>query len=131
MGDRHCPGQAEGQQCASNPDRAQNANGADLFNRREKSGLCESGYRTAEEKELGDGFTRQFRSITADNGSEFARLEEVLEGSGCEVYYAHPYSAWERGSNERHNGLIRRMVPKGKSMDGLDVEKVAEIEKLV
>ena len=80
-------------------------------------------------KELGDGFTRQFRSITADNGSEFARLEEVLEGSGCDVYYAHPYSAWERGSNERHNGLIRRMVPKGKSMDGLDIEMVAEIEK--
>ena len=79
-------------------------------------------------KELGDSFTRQFRSITADNGSEFARLGEVLEGSGCEVYYAHPYSAWERGSNERHNGLIRRMVPKGRSMDGLDAEKVAEIE---
>ena len=52
----------------------------------------------------------------------------LYEDSGCEVYYAHPYSAWERGSNERHNGLIRRMVPKGKSMDGLDVEKVAEIE---
>lgn len=79
-------------------------------------------------KELGDDFSKHFKSITADNGSEFARLGEVLEGSGCEVYYAHPYSAWERGSNERHNGLIRRMLPKGKSMDGLNAEKVAEIE---
>lgn len=79
-------------------------------------------------EELGEKFCKLFKSITADNGSEFAHLAEVLEGSGCEVYYAHPYSAWERGSNERHNGLIRRMIPKGKSMDGLTAEKVAEIE---
>lgn len=78
--------------------------------------------------ELGEGFSKQFKSITADNGSEFARLEEALQGSGCEVYYAHPYSAWERGSNERHNGLIRRKIPKGKTMDGLTDEKVAEVE---
>jgi len=79
-------------------------------------------------KELGDEFRKQFKSIIADNGSEFAHLAEVLEDSGCEVYYVHPHSAWERGSNERHNGLIRRMVPKGKSMDGLYAENVAEIE---
>ena len=52
------------------------------------------------------------RTITADNGREFASISE-LEALGIQVYYAHPYSAWERGSNERHNGLLRRCIPKG------------------
>ncbi len=50
------------------------------------------------------------RSITADNGSEFMRLDEVLD---CPVYYAHPYASYERGSNENANRLIRRWLPKG------------------
>lgn len=51
-----------------------------------------------------------FKSITADNGSEFMRLHEVLD---CPIYYAHPYSSYERGSNENANRLIRRWLPKG------------------
>ena len=51
-----------------------------------------------------------FKSITADNGSEFSRLSEALT---CEVYYAHAYSSWERGTNENHNRMIRRFLPKG------------------
>ncbi|MGQ7380820.1 IS30 family transposase, partial [Streptococcus suis] len=50
-------------------------------------------------------------SITADNGSEFSRLVEVFPEE--HIYYAHPYSSWERGSNENHNRLIRRWLPKG------------------
>ncbi|HFI0677364.1 TPA: IS30 family transposase, partial [Streptococcus suis] len=50
-------------------------------------------------------------SITADNGSEFCRLAEVFPEE--HIYYAHPYSSWERGSNENHNRLIRRWLPKG------------------
>ena len=51
------------------------------------------------------------KSITADNGTEFARLAEVFPQE--EIYYAHPYSSWERGTNENHNRLIRRWLPKG------------------
>ena len=50
-------------------------------------------------------------SITADNGTEFSRLAEVFPEEY--TYYAHPYSSWERGTNENHNRLIRRWLPKG------------------
>ncbi|QMI85763.1 IS30 family transposase [Carnobacteriaceae bacterium zg-84] len=50
------------------------------------------------------------RSLTADNGSEFLRLDEAIT---CPIYYAHPFSSYERGSNENANRLIRRWFPKG------------------
>ncbi|GAA0061369.1 IS30 family transposase [Streptococcus canis] len=53
----------------------------------------------------------QINSITADNGTEFSRLAEGFDSEY--IYYAHPYSSWERGTNENHNRLIRRWLPKG------------------
>lgn len=50
-------------------------------------------------------------SITADNGTEFNRLSDVFPEE--HIYYAHSYSSWERGTNENHNRLIRRWLPKG------------------
>lgn len=52
------------------------------------------------------------KSITFDNGSEFARCHELETA----VYFAHPYSAYERGINENFNGIVRRYIPKGKDM---------------
>ena len=62
-----------------------------------------------------------FKSITGDNGSEFSGLSEALP---CDVYFCHPYSSWEKGTNERHNGLLRRFVKKGKSVDDLPAESI-------
>lgn len=53
----------------------------------------------------------QIKSITADNGLEFARLYEVFDYEN--IYYSHPYCSYERGTNENHNRLIRRFLPKG------------------
>ena len=53
----------------------------------------------------------QIHSITADNGTEFSRLADVFDPE--HIYYAHPYSSWEKGTNENHNRLIRRWLPKG------------------
>lgn len=53
-----------------------------------------------------------FKSITSDNGLEFASLADAVR-SVAEVYFTHPYSSWERGTNENHNGIIRRFIPKG------------------
>ena len=68
-------------------------------------------------------FAKIFKTITADNGPEFARLAE-LEGDGVSVYFAHPYSSWERAQNERHNRLFRRYIPKGISIDRYSAEQI-------
>ena len=79
-------------------------------------------------------FKKLFKSITMDNGSEFLNCE-ALEASCIQqgekrtvCYYAHPYSAWERGSNEVANKLIRRFVPKGTSIDSLTRTDIRRIE---
>ena len=53
-----------------------------------------------------------FRSCTLDNGKEFAQHEIMSQTLEGEVYFAHPYSSWERGTNENTNGLIRQYFPK-------------------
>ena len=68
-------------------------------------------------RHYGDKFSLIFKTITSDNGSEFAELSKLENSTTTKVYFAHPYSSWERGSNERHNGLLRRLVPKGKRID--------------
>ena len=52
------------------------------------------------------------KTITADNGLEFSKISD-LENETLSIYFARPYSAWERRLNERHNGLLRRCIPKG------------------
>ncbi|NLA53510.1 MAG: IS30 family transposase [Clostridiales bacterium] len=68
-------------------------------------------------------FSEIFKTITADNGLEFERLSE-LEDLGVGVYFAHPYSSWERAQNERHNRLFRRFLPKGVSIDKYSAEQI-------
>ena len=67
-----------------------------------------------------------FKSITADNGSEFASLSEALMDRSA-VYFAHPFSSWERGTNEKHNGILRRFLPKGKSLKDVSLEQIQQI----
>jgi IS30 family transposase len=51
-------------------------------------------------------------TITADNGKEFAQHQQIADALGVQVYFAHPYASWERGTNENTNGLIRQYFPK-------------------
>lgn len=89
------------------------------------------------EKRYGSkGFREKFKTITCDNGVEF------LDGEGIErscltktsrttLYYCHPYSAYERGTNENINRLIRRFFPKGISFDPVTRKEVKMVEDWV
>jgi IS30 family transposase len=72
-------------------------------------------------------FIGKIRSITLDNGKEFAGHEMVSESLGTQVYFAHPYSSWERGLNENTNGLIRQYLKKGESLLGLTIAECNQI----
>jgi transposase, IS30 family len=61
-----------------------------------------------------------FKTITADNGTEFHQYKQIEEQCGVTFYFANPYHSWERGSNENVNGLIRQYLPKNKSMESLN-----------
>ena len=61
-----------------------------------------------------------FKSLTTDNGSEFSTLSLIEEKTlDVKVFFTHAYAAWEKGTNERHNGLLREFIPKGKSLGDL------------
>lgn len=64
-----------------------------------------------------------FKSITGDNGSEFANLSKI-ENNGTSVYFTHPYTSCEKGTNECHNKMLRRFIPKGKSIDDYSAEDI-------
>lgn len=76
----------------------------------------------------GDRFSAIFKTITTDNGSEFAELSKLEALSETLVYFAHPYTSCEKGTIENHNGLIRRFIPKGKRIDHYSAEDILWVE---
>ena len=81
-------------------------------------------------KLYGESFEAVFKSVTSDNGSEFVDLGSYLPKS-TKVYYAHPFSSYERGTNEKQNSLVRRFFPKGKSFDNITDDQVAFVERWI
>jgi IS30 family transposase len=67
------------------------------------------------------------RSITGDNGKEFA-AHQFITDEYCDFFFANPYSPWERGSNENLNGLIRQYLPKKSDFNNYTEEQIKEIE---
>jgi len=86
------------------------------------------------EKKFGCKFKIKFKSITFDNGVEFLDWKSleisILDGKSQRtiIYFAHAYSAWERGSNEVQNKMIRRFIPKGTEIHYVSQEEINIIE---
>lgn len=73
-----------------------------------------------------------FHSLTTDNGSEFSTLSLIEEEvSDLQVFFTHAYAAWEKGTNERHNGLLREFIPKGKSLKDLKYSDLQKYTKAI
>jgi IS30 family transposase len=74
----------------------------------------------------------KIHSITFDNGSEFLdfnALQTSISGEKrYEIYYAHPYSSWERGTNENHNGIVRRFFPKGTDFSKISQRRLTKVQ---
>ena len=68
------------------------------------------------------------KTITSDNGKEFAYHKEVSDALDTGFYFAHPYSSWERGLNEHTNGLIRQYLPKKTDFTQVSKEEIITIQ---
>ena len=103
-----------------------------VFRSKDKTALSTVYMLNRLEKRLGTTrFKQIFRSITCDNGSEFADysgMELSVRGNSqrTQVYFCHPYSSWERGSNENQNGILRRFIRKGTRIEEYSDADLAE-----
>ena len=68
----------------------------------------------------------KLHTLTYDNGKEMAEHERIARELGIKVYFAHPYSSWERGVNENTNGLIRQYFPKSRELRDVSKEELEQ-----
>ena len=64
-------------------------------------------------------YQNQINTITYDNGLEFSEHQNIAQTLSANIYFAHPYSSWERGLNENTNGLIRQYLPKSQPLNNV------------
>lgn len=88
------------------------------------------------ERRMGKAFYRIFKTITVDNGTEFSDCEGIetahrRRGKRTKLYYCHPYSPNERGSNENMNRMLRRFFPKGTNFDEVPLSEIQAAEEWI
>ena len=71
------------------------------------------------------------KSISLDNGSEFAEFRQIEDSLNTSVYFAEPHKPWQRGSNENMNDIVRFFFPKGTDFTKVSDEEVAFVEQLI
>lgn len=82
--------------------------------------------------ELLSKFPEELRkTITCDRGKEFSGYKEIEEKLNCDFYFADPYCAWQKGTNENSNGLLREFYPKGMDLSETTNEELNEKLKLL
>ena len=86
--------------------------------------------RTAEETKravVGQLTCHHHQSLTVDNGLENSQHQEITKILNMPIFFCHPYHSWEKGTNENMNGLVRRYLPRGSSLHGVDQEDLNDI----
>jgi len=68
-------------------------------------------------------------TITFDNGKEFANHQEIARRLQADVYFAHPYASWERGTIENTNGLIRQYFPKCSDFSDITTDRISFVKE--
>jgi len=68
------------------------------------------------------------KTITYDNGKEFAAHKAIDQSLGSTAYFADPFASWQRGSNENYNGLLRQYIPKKRRLSTVTEEELRMIE---
>ena len=71
------------------------------------------------------------KTLTLDNGKEFAEHEQLAATTSLRVYFAKPYCAWQRGTNENTNGLVRQFFPKGSDMVHVPAKQFEKVQHLL
>lgn len=67
------------------------------------------------------------KTLTVDNGTENTSHEDITRSLGIRVYFCHPYHSWEKGTNENTNGLVRRYLPRGTSIEDVTQDDIDDI----
>ena len=71
------------------------------------------------------------KTLTLDNGKEFAEHQQLAAEAALKVYFAKPYCAWQRGTNEHTNGLIRQFFPKGTDLASIPEHRIVKVQDLL
>jgi transposase, IS30 family len=71
------------------------------------------------------------KTLTLDNGKEFAEHEQLQVEAALKIYFAKPYSAWQRGTNESTNGLVRQFFPKGTDLANIPERRFTKVQQLL
>ena len=108
-----------------------------IYKAKDKTALSVVMFLNKLERQYKSNFPLIFKTITVDNGSEFAFCDE-MENSAfyknrkrTKFYYCHPYSSYERGSNENQNAFIRRFIPKGTPLEPISQKRIDEIASFI
>lgn len=76
---------------------------------------------------LKENINKIIKSITTDNGTEFAGFLNIIKITGAKLYFCHPYASCEKGTNEKHNSIIRYFIPKSDLIENYSTENINDI----
>ena len=72
-------------------------------------------------------YDKIFKSLTTDNGTEFSDFLSIIENAKTQIYFCHPYCSGEKGTNEKHNSMIRYFIPKGNLIENYSYNYINKI----